>query len=1427
MNNKFTLRSFFTVSLLFFFTLSAMPLLALDAEYEKNGEVYMLIGGESSNVRGVYNMNNKVANLGPQLLYDPGAAYGINVDRQRIIYTYNLSAASDTTWTLASGKIQINTSRIGRGYGTHHYKADTKTRCTCRTSSPTWTFSGGVLTMPNAFWYHMPNDRCRKVTRKKWDQIYDLLKWPVAQKTIGASPDPHIAGIAVKSRAKDSYWTINHCHDGCGGVNSTGDGPITEPVSDIAINGRGDAYQYKRTVGKNDGKIIKNGAVYNGPYIGNLNDPTTKYIAISTGTPDDYVYVLGNNTIKQWLQAANFGSNNANFNLNQLDITDIVVSDQWWATGGIVYAFDKPSNNVYKFVRNEASGNYDAEAISIDDTTGTVDSIATDGFGSLYYVMNYMTPIKKELFTPASYKTLVWEVKDTVNGNAVGEAVYKQKVSKSVFCLPITGGAPTVVGEKVIGYNTYRRPIEVKPYDGTQILTDATLWDSPNYYLVGNAIADSSPVEISAINFGTPPEVLGFQDPNNPSSVIGHVDIDGPYKISTDPDTPFTPYTTSEWSKYEENQFYMFLAENFPITNTNGINIRATGLADESASHVSDAVGSATGALSKNNLAWTGGLPSTIDGSSVKYKWQVFQTKDRFGNDKDTDGNALKRQVWPPPQDNTVPLWSDAPVLGIFFDGGDYEITLDIKYNWWDYDQLPYGSSVANRTSVYKTNYKSIAKDGTTTAKMKIHVEPKVVDELTNSGQIKLFVNNGTGWQIKNPAKTTNAGNNYINYYVVNQGTTCRWVLDERPGISPANQRTGIMTAALPPAPPAGTSYDNLAWDAQGHVTKWKFELPDPRTADPDDTLITAPNVLASADAIYEMKTPLTAAQRSSMGWSNDLDQDPRILSVPSDPYYYTVYANSYRSYSYDMFAKINLKDANGNVIMNKMVKLPYKRMIQLEAMAKVLVLDTEAPKLFSLNSPAFIETALKAYAGSALTETALANPSDIEVMFVDNNPFGNVDIANTELASLSKHSLNNKFSGFAYQTCDELDYYGYTSTGSIYKTQIRPLVNPNIITVPNLTEKADVDAPAALAAPSLPRKLNGTTLSSAADSSQRTQFYKYSWFADTAKQLTPTDITTVPLEGAAKPTQAQGGSLFKSYMKVTVPLSSLTDFSTHGAVLPVYYARNRDNYQRLLMSMRLADSSGNDSGLARVGDIDVIDNKRPNAFVTISDSNTPNPLYLPRNMTLTPDERNITNTWHYLDESDWAPGHTFTNVLPVPALPLPLASVTSGEVLFGTMASSVGGDDRNLEEDKRYFFKLNCFDNVPTRLYTHANSAALSPAQRSETKPNYKNQIAVQCISDASEFNWSSPTGLDHTVFNKGTYILFRKPSQLNFTLTLRDHVECTDSGDDLYPTYPAGISYNPFDDPDTPGYAKKRDITYSIKVIDTSINVHTLESN
>lgn len=1419
---------------------TVLPAYALDAEYEKNGEVYMLIGGQTSNIRGVYNMNNKVSNLDPQLLYDPGSAYGINVDRQRIIYTYNLSPGSDQKWTPATGKIQIKTSKIGRGYGTHHWKDNTKTRCTCTTSSPTWTFSNGVLSMPNAFWYHMPNDRCRKVTRQKWDIIYDLLKWPVAQKTIGAAPDPHISAIAVKSRSKDTYWTINHCHDGCGGVNSSGDGPISEPVSDIAINGNGDSYQYKRTKGLNDGAIFKNGLnnKYTGAYIGDLNDSTSKYIAVSTGSPDDYVYVLGNNTIKQWLSNANFGNNNPSFNLNQLDITDIVVSDQWWSTGGIVYAFDKPSNNVYKFVRNEVSNQYDAEAISIDSSTGSVDSIATDGFGNLYYVMTYKTPIKEELFTPASYKTLSWSVKDTVNGNAVGEALYEQKVSKSIFCLSITGGAPSLVGEKVIGYNKFRRPIEVKPYDGSQILSDATLWNSPNYYRIGDSISDTSPVEIAAINFGTPPEVVGFPDPNNPNSVIGHVDIDGPYKISTDPDTPFTPYTLGEWQKYEENQFYMFLAENFAITNTNGINVRATGLQDESANHVSDAVGTATGSISKNTIAWTGGLPSTIDGDSVKYKWMVFQTKDRFGNDTDANGNALRRQVWPPPQDNSVPLWSEAPVLGIFFDGGDYELSLETKYNWWNYDNLPYGSSVGNRDDVYEdgdSNYSTkngggvfcIAKDGTTKATMKIHVEPKVVSELTDSGQIKLYTNSGNGWQLKSPAKTTNINSNYVNYYVVTQGTNCKWILDERPNVSTTDQRTGIMTANLPPAPPAGTSYDNLAWDAQGHVTKWKYELPDPRTTDPDDSLITAPNVLSSANSIYQMITPLSTAQRNLMGWTEDLDKDPKILSVPSDPYYYTAYANSYRSYSYDMYAKIKLKDANGNVIMDKMVKLPYKRMIQLEGMAKVLVLDNEAPKLFTKNSNSFVETNLKGVTGSSLTNTALGNPSEIKVIFEDNNPFGNVNISNSDLPAIAKHAATNKFSGFSYETCDEFDYYTYNSTGNIYKTGIRSLVNPKIITVPNLTEKADVDLAAAASAAGLPRKLNQTTLVAAAAGSKRDQFYRYNWFADTSKQLSPTDITVTQLEGSSKPTTAQGGNIFKSYVEITVPIASLKDFSNYGSILPIYYARNRDNYRKLVMNLRMADSSANDSGLLKVGDIDIVDNRRPNVFVTIKDSNLAAPIYLPRNMTLAPEERHIANSWHLLDESDWSPGHIFAAVLGSPAQPLPLASVTSGEVMFSTLATTAGNDDRNLEEDKRYFFKLNCYDNVPTRLFKYENSATLTPTQRTESKPNYSNQVAVQCQSDNTVFHWSNPNGLDHTSYKNGTYILFRKPAQYNFTLSIRDNVICTDSGNDEYPTYPATISFNPFSNPDTPDYGLKRDITYTLKIIDTAINVHTLESN
>jgi hypothetical protein len=629
------------------------------------------------------------------------------------------------------------------------------------------------------------------------------------------------------------------------------------------------------------------------------------------------------------------------------------------------------------------------------------------------------------------------------------------------------------------------------------------------------------------------------------------------------------------------------------------------------------------------------------------------------------------------------------------------------------------------------------------------------------------------------------------------------------------------MTAALPPAPPAGTRFDNLAWDPQGLVTKWKFELPDPRTADPNDTLVTAPNVMSPTTDVFGIVTPLTNAQRTSMGWSNSVDgfrKDPKILSVPSDPYFYTVYANSYRGYSYDMFAKISLKDATGRVIMDKMVKLPYKRIIQLEAIAKVLVRDITAPTVFTGTAAAITPVALKTTTGDPITSPSngATNPTVLSMIFEDNNPFGNDSAVCTTsgcgFPTVAKHNVNNKVSGFHYQTCYEVDDTAYVS--NVSELDLKHTLNPKIITVPNLLTKADADDGTKGVAAALPRKISGSTLQTAGNWNARAQFYKYTFYQDGSLSPSPADckLTITPLTGAAIPTEAQGGNRYSSYVRVDINLADLDEFSPQGSNFPTYYAPNRTNYTDLSFAFRATDSSGNASGFFPAGTIESEDTHRPYVTLRIEDSIMTTPVDLPRFLT-TSAGRDVADTWHFVNESDWVPQANGILATPFPqtlTYPLPVNVKASGATeVFSTDDPTASGNDKNLVEDRRYKVSIQYLDNVPTRLWDEANNKWV---------PNLPNQLALQDTT-SSGFGWAGNAGLTQNVTYN--YLNFRKAGEHWIEFDVRDRVLCTDANNDGNPEYPAGITFTASSD-----YLVRK-IRYLIKVEDTQINVHTIESH
>ncbi len=685
----------------------------LDEKYERNGELFMLVGQGAN--RGVYDLHNHGSRV-PEYLYDPGSAYGIRVDLDRNIYSF--VEKSDSGWVNMPGYVPVNDWNPNDSYisVTHHFARGTGGNCWCAPGGYNYNplrVRGSYAEIPNGKWYHGKNrsgqNRCKKMNALKIDHLFYKYLWSRGMVSPIKSPNKE---VAFSRETKKTYYIIRGCHDGCCPDQGQHEEPSKRPITDTLISSFGRAYFYKRTEGQRDGNITVDGSTYQKDIIGDVNDISGQFLGVSAKTANsEWVYLLGDKVIYNWLREANFPVTRS-----EVKISDVAVSDQWWQKGGIVFAYNSLNGHVYKFERNEnaASQAKPVDIPLVGSNPGDVDDIETDGFGNLYFAKTYRDPVKPQDYTDNDIDSISWKYYPDL-GSAFGEIFYKQTVSKSAFMLDYYSGslAPVRVADKTLGENTYHRYVTYTPWTGESLPGDksgyATI-DKAKIIPYGSVlpevklplIDDTIRTEIAAVNVATPPKVVGY--------IPAHLDIDGPY-IRDEEGRPIKlPYTDK--FKFEEHQIYIFQAENFPIPDGNGVNLRAEQLKDESASNAVDLISGC-----KTRTGWTGGFPSTIITSTAKYFWKITMLKDRYGKDRS--------EVLFGGGGRSIP----SPILSVMLDKGTYQIDLAATYDFYDYTKLGYGSLAANKEDVKYSALNdgafqwAIAPGGGKTAKIIIQVE--------------------------------------------------------------------------------------------------------------------------------------------------------------------------------------------------------------------------------------------------------------------------------------------------------------------------------------------------------------------------------------------------------------------------------------------------------------------------------------------------------------------------------------------------------------------------------------------------------------------------------------------------------------------------------------------------------------------------------
>ena len=718
--------------LLFFASLVStgfcQDILKLHKFYEQNGDVYVLIGNGAN--RAVWALNNLSATKNPEKLYDPEDAYGITAGQKYIqntdtiekrLYTF---AGKDTgltditgqtrgraiiptgSWAVYSGippetvhrwHTAPNAAPSGRGNHTQWYIDNLFARkdwpCSTNVSlidSGKRDASGHILynyTVGDGFYHSFDYEVYSPYTYKTYggyahrmvrehikEAIRDLKLYTHKVGLPSYNPFESIKDVAKVTTKVEGTMDLNgECCDGCiacqSGVQMPG---VPSPVLASAYSAQVNrSYLYTRPAGSSSGSKLQ-GIQADDETRGVGDDVTCNYIGISSKSKTgNYVYLLGSNLINKWMSDAKCP--NSMLIASSDDLSGVACSDQWWQTGGIVYAYDKRKGKVYSFVRVETtkydddgklvtSGPPDEIDVAFDGVKP--DKIGCDGFGNLYMLKTEYDPVNTNNFGKdgtESSKEPTGEVYGPTN-QPIFRAIYKQGVFKSVYEKPYGSDKIEKLKNRIpLGYNVFIRRYTTNDnkIDSKKVWLDKTIFQTE--------YADD-PVrirtELAVINSPTPPR---------PDHINAVTDCVGPTILT---DTGFQMATPGKDGLYTSDTDLFFIVENAPYFDANGVNV---GNGDE------DVDGDGR----------IGRFPNTIKKSSVKYYWKIRRTHDR-------EGNPVKNKY---DKENEI-LNSEGDYI-LYFPSlleGKFEVGVKVTYDYYDYSQLPVGSLASDKEDVLVKN---------------------------------------------------------------------------------------------------------------------------------------------------------------------------------------------------------------------------------------------------------------------------------------------------------------------------------------------------------------------------------------------------------------------------------------------------------------------------------------------------------------------------------------------------------------------------------------------------------------------------------------------------------------------------------------------------------------------------------------------------
>ncbi|MBF0544394.1 MAG: hypothetical protein HQM08_08170 [Candidatus Riflebacteria bacterium] len=1012
--------------------LMAGPTLALHPFYEQNGDCYMLIG--DGPYRGVYALNNLTGGTVTRL-YDPLDAYGITANQvwdgsacQKYLYTF---AGQDTGWTPVTGNIsrQVNTvdwkgAKVGYpGERTdekiityYHcgstYKSATGIGPHGKTDFVTSNYMMGIYGYDGdypCFWLPTPDPsitgnclipvgkyyhsfiRVRDYTsyyggwthwvvreniQAKY-RLIDLYNYYV-NKGIGPTDQQSVATVITAQQS--TMDEIHECPDGCSRAQSGIPLPGSEMpyVSCVYSTRLNNAYLYRREPSKTTYLLL--GTNSNSKIVGDPQNLTTKSIGISSrDSTSDFVYTIGKDIINQWLKDAN-----APFTINQLD--DVAVSDQWWLTGGIVYALDKSQKKVYKFVRDEISNTPSIpEQIIVYDGAVVPDSIKADGFGNLFLVKTKCEPDNPpDSFQPKDASSYVKQV--DYYGNVTYRAYFNQNVYKAVSKRDYYSKVFTdVPGKILLGTNTFYRDFKTN----TPTILSSWVWlNSSTQY--GPVVTTAYRTELAVINSSTPPQV---------SQKNAITDINGPLISTSSGLQKATPDTDGF---FKDTDTYIFAVENAPYFDINGVNVGSTH-ADQ------------------NGNGRIGDFPSTTKKSSVNYFWKVIQTKDLYGNV--TAKTILDLEAANSPSQNYL--------LPVKLGGGEYRIGVKVSFQFYDYDKLPLGSLSDKKETVLSDVMTGQGEDAASYSWGIIKI--KQVPPVNFPGGWCVIMSgrptSPAGTYDYRPIRPTDAatpqcsltnqfppGAKFVIPEKVSDWSIKLRECDYNSSKGPAYDRIQMILSTNPPDPQDPRMVTgSLQW-----MDKPKFTW--------TSSLTRGTEGIVTGQIISESET-LSLAQVKA------------LVPVPSQPRSYKVKVNGGRSYQYQTFIPITTYVAGE--LFTDYKQMTMQKSIDIYSECDIVVTDETPPQLifpdpfisgnfvkgFFFSNDLLYGTTGETLANAESSPTT--NPSTLQFVVADNNPMGN-DTASDDVSLLTysdpfhfsseprckvNHSIKNRYARFNYNT--------------------------------------------------------------------------------------------------------------------------------------------------------------------------------------------------------------------------------------------------------------------------------------------------------------------------------------------------------------------------------------------------------------------------